>query len=62
MQRFLDMAHRAPGLPLYLQPVTPSGGVQAPSRALIESVVELAREHDLGVRVVPQVHRALGLP
>jgi len=57
-----DAAAFAPRLPVYLQPVSPVAGVPAPSRRLLEEVVELARERVADVRVVPQVHRALGLP
>jgi len=28
----------------------------------VAALVEFVREHGLGVRVVPQVHRMLGLP
>jgi 7-carboxy-7-deazaguanine synthase len=58
----LDLASHARNLPLYVQPATPMGAVRAPSPELIEGVVELAREHGVAVRVIPQVHRALGLP
>ena len=37
-------------------------GMHAPARELIESVAEMARDRDLVVRVVPQVHRLLALP
>ena len=56
-----DMARLARALPLIVQPATPMGGVAAPSMELVEAVAELAREHDLAVRVLPQVHRALGV-
>jgi hypothetical protein len=57
-----DVAHIAPSLPVYLQPVTPMAQVRAPSAALLEQLVEDARDLDLTVRVVPQVHRHLRLP
>jgi len=57
-----DVAARAPDLPLFVQPVTPMGGVAAPGLALLNEVAEDARELDLAVRVVPQVHRLLGVP
>jgi hypothetical protein len=57
-----DLARRAPSVPLYIQPVTPRGRSRAPSAELLNDVVERARELALTVRVVPQVHRALGLP
>jgi organic radical activating enzyme len=53
---------RAPGIAVILQPATPMGGATAPSAETIASLVEMARDRDLAVRVVPQVHRALGLP
>ncbi|MBL8859435.1 MAG: 7-carboxy-7-deazaguanine synthase QueE [Planctomycetes bacterium] len=52
----------APELPLYLQPVTPRNGVKAPTATEIEAVMEAARDRDLNVRVVPQMHRAMGIP
>jgi organic radical activating enzyme len=52
----------APKLCVYLQPATPCGGVPAPSNELVLAVCEMARDRDLDVRVVPQLHRALGLP
>ena len=57
-----DVAAIAPELPLYLQPVTPMHGVPAPEPGLLNELVELALERALAVRVVPQVHRALGVP
>ena len=57
-----DVAEHAPGLSVYVQPVTPMNGVPAPSIALLDQVVELALERALPARVVPQVHRALGIP
>ncbi len=58
----LDVARLAPELPLFVQPVTPMAGVNAPSAELVLEVVELARGEGLSARVVPQVHRLLGLP
>jgi len=57
----LDVARLARALPLVVQPATPVGGVAAPSLDLVEGVAELAREHDLAVRVLPQLHRTLGV-
>jgi len=57
-----DVAALAPALPLFVQPVTPVNGVPAPDRARIDALVELALERGLSVRVVPQVHRLLGVP
>ncbi len=57
-----ELEECAPALALYLTPATPVNGVPAPSRELVESVAEMARDRDLAVRVVPQVHRMLALP
>ena len=57
-----DVARQAPDLPVILQPVTPMGGVEAPSLDLLEDVLEDARDLGLSVRIVPQVHRALRVP
>lgn len=59
---FDEVAEHAPLLPVYLQPVTALNGVRAPSVDELEQVVEAARDRDLDVRVVPQVHRFLALP
>jgi organic radical activating enzyme len=58
---FADVAEIAPALPVFLQPVTPCNGVAAPTRAELETLVGRALEHGLRVRVVPQVHRVLGV-
>lgn len=52
----------APGLRVHLQPATACGGVAAPPSDLVLAVCEMARDRDLDVRVIPQLHRALGLP
>lgn len=57
-----EVEARAPGIVVYLQPATPIGGATAPSAQTLELLVEMARDRDLAVRVVPQVHRALGIP
>jgi hypothetical protein len=57
-----DLAAIAPDLPLFVQPVTPVNGVPAPSVELLGALVELALERRLAVRVVPQIHRMLGIP
>lgn len=59
---FDEVAEHSPELPIYLQPATAVRSVASPSSAELESVVELARDRDLVVRVVPQVHRFLALP
>lgn len=57
-----DVAAIAPELPVVLQPVTPMRGVVAPADGLLSALVEQALEHGLTCRVLPQVHRLLGLP
>lgn len=57
-----DHARLAPEVPLFLQPATPMGGVAAPSVELLTDLAEEARDLDLDVRVVPQLHRALRIP
>jgi hypothetical protein len=59
----LDEVERcAPGIAVYLQPATPVWGTSAPEAKTLRLLAEMARDRDLTVRVVPQVHRALGLP
>ena len=57
-----EVEAHAPTLRVFLQPATPRGGIGAPSPQLVLAVCEMARDRDLQVRVVPQLHRALGLP
>jgi len=52
----------APGLRLFLQPATAIAGVRAPSLETLTTVCEMARDRDLDVRVVPQIHRFLKMP
>jgi len=58
---FEDVARRAADLPVFIAPVTPIGECAAPSLDHLVEVVEHARELDLDVRVLPQVHRAMGI-
>lgn len=58
---FDELERCAPDLAVYLQPATPFGRSTAPSAALVATVCEMARDRDLLVRVVPQVHRFLGV-
>jgi 7-carboxy-7-deazaguanine synthase len=59
----LDEVERAaPGLAVYLQPATPIGRTTAPEAETLVRLAEMARDRDLAVRVVPQMHRVLGLP
>ena len=57
-----EVEEHAPELAVYLQPATPVRGVPAPARELVLALCEAARDRELAVRVVPQVHRALGIP
>jgi organic radical activating enzyme len=57
-----SVAEHAPRLPVIIQPATAFASVAAPEPALCTAVAERARTLDLAVRVVPQVHHALGVP
>jgi len=57
-----DVAGIVPELRVFLQPVTPMGGASAPSKELMDELVELALARGLDVRLVPQVHKSLHLP
>jgi 7-carboxy-7-deazaguanine synthase len=57
-----DQAELAPDVPLFLQPMTPVAGLAAPSKAFLSEAAALALSLGLSPRVVPQVHRLLGLP
>lgn len=59
---FDDLARLAPDVPLVLQPATALRGVRAPAPALLFELVERARAAGLAVRVLPQLHRVLGMP
>lgn len=58
---FEDVARRAPNCPVFIAPATPIGGVSAPEFQDLVTVVENARDLGLDVRVLPQVHRMLGI-
>jgi organic radical activating enzyme len=58
---FEDVARRAPECPVFIAPATPIGGVSAPQFQDLVTVVENARDLGLDVRVLPQVHRMLGI-
>lgn len=58
---FEDVARRAPELPVFIAPATPVAAIEAPSLQHLIDVVEHARDLDLDVRVLPQVHRAMGI-
>jgi organic radical activating enzyme len=57
-----DVRRLAPDLWVIVQPATPIGSVAAPDPELVTDVAEAARGRGLLVRVIPQIHRALGLP
>lgn len=59
---FEDVAREAPDLPLFIQPATPVGPSQAPDMQSVTEVAEVARDFELSVRVLPQIHRALRIP
>lgn len=59
---FDEIEEHAPTLPVYLQPASAMNGVPSPTMAELEIVLESARDRDLDVRVVPQVHRFLAIP
>lgn len=48
--------------PLVVQPATPIGGVAAPTDELTDAVLAAARDRGLDARLLPQLHRLLGLP
>ncbi len=49
-------------LEIVLQPVTPTGGIARPvSAALVEAAARAATAHGLRYRVLPQVHKQLGM-
>jgi 7-carboxy-7-deazaguanine synthase len=52
----------APRLRVFLQPATAIAGQRAPSLECLTAVCEMARDRDLDVRVVPQIHRFLKMP
>lgn len=59
----LDEVERyAPGLLVVVQPASAVNAVPAPPMELVAAVAEMARDRDLSVRVLPQMHRLLGLP
>lgn len=61
-QLFDEVEECAPGLPVYLTPATAIGGAPEPSHALVDEVAEMARDRDLPVRIVPQLHRLVRRP
>jgi organic radical activating enzyme len=61
-QLFDEVEECAPGLPVFLTPATSIGAVPAPTHALVDEVAEMARDRDLSVRIVPQLHRLVRRP
>lgn len=56
-----DIAGLAPKLPVVLQPVTPTRRVGAPEPRLLMALADDALARGLRVRVLPQIHPALGI-
>lgn len=57
-----EVEDQAPRLRVVLTPATAVGASSAPPMDLVLAVAELARDRDLDVRVVPQMHKLLRLP
>ncbi|MGQ0553799.1 MAG: 7-carboxy-7-deazaguanine synthase QueE [Planctomycetota bacterium] len=55
------LARHHPQAPVFLQPVTPLGGSPALPRARFDALVDRLASRGLSVRLVPQVHKALGV-
>jgi len=57
-----DVRECAPDVALFLQPVTPCGGVSAPAEETMALLLASSKAAGLRVRVLGQLHRAWGLP
>lgn len=57
-----DVERLAPNLLVVVQPATAMRAVPAPELALVGAVAEMARDRDLSVRILPQLHRLIGVP
>ncbi len=55
------LARHAPAAAVFLQPVTPLGGSPALPRTRLDPLVDALAGRGLSVRVVPQVHKVLGV-
>ncbi len=55
------LARWAPRAPVFLQPVTPLGGSPPLPRARLDALADVLLAAGLSVRVVPQVHKVLGV-
>ena len=57
-----EVEEHAPATPVFVQPATAAGGVRAPARELVAAVCEMALDRELVVRMLPQMHRLVGIP
>ena len=57
-----DAHELASDLPLIVQPATPMGAVTAPEQVVLDAILSSALELGLDARLLPQIHRLLGLP
>jgi organic radical activating enzyme len=55
------LARHAPRAPVFLQPVTPLGGSPALPRERLDALADVLLARGLDLRVVPQVHKLLGV-
>ncbi len=55
------LARWLPRAPVFLQPVTPLGGSPPLPRERLDAMVDILQAAGLSVRVVPQVHKVLGV-
>jgi 7-carboxy-7-deazaguanine synthase len=55
------LARHAAAAPVFLQPVTPLGGSPPLPRARLDALADILLAAGLDVRVVPQVHKVLGV-
>lgn len=56
-----DVREHSSDLLLIIQPATPIGGVTAPTQPELDAVIDRALASGLQVRLLPQLHRLLGL-
>ncbi len=59
---FAQIAAVDPACPVFLQPVTPVGGARPPRGLDLMRFRALALRHLRDVRIMPQIHKLLGLP
>jgi 7-carboxy-7-deazaguanine synthase len=57
-----EVAEMAPDLPLFIQPATPFLKAGAPPPELVERILDESLDLGLRPRLLPQMHRLLGLP